>query len=519
MARPRALLPRTAGPLLPLIAILSCLACGERPGPVRDAGADAGADSDSDVDIDIDVDADADADSGPGDADLDAEGDADQAVEPPSCRAPTGRPLRVFFVGNSFTLGGPIPDLVRSLAESAGWPAPEVAMSAYGGYTLERHRETASSVDGVRAGGWDAVVLQELSTRPTDAAGDPARFEADATWFHDEALAASPGARVALYETWARHPDHDIYPGTFADPAQMQAELRLHYYAAAEAYIPGHSALGPATDVVVAPAGDAWERHLAGPSPVRLHAEDDYHAGRAGQYLNALVIYSTVYGCRAAGLASLGLEPAVAAALQASADETTGEVGLPPADRLPPLAPGGSLRVDLGEVLTGAPGWNDLASASGELRGAVSSGGAETRCAVAVTDPFEGANALGLEDNELGLPASASVDVLWTGSFDGHEAALARPAEVTIRGLEPGRYDLELFASRAGDDEGRGRLTRFSVAGRWQDLEVSDNRSRTAVFEGVEPTGAGELAVSVAASPAGRSRFGYLGVLVLARRE
>ena len=86
--------------------------------------------------------------------------------------------------------------------------------------------------------------------------------------------------------------------------------------------------------VSVAPVGDAWEHHLASSrSPTRLHAADDYHAGATGQYLNALVLYSTIYGCRSDGLAAINVSGEEAANLQASSDAITQESGVNPAAR------------------------------------------------------------------------------------------------------------------------------------------------------------------------------------------
>ncbi len=487
-----------------------------------DVGTDGDFDSDGDFDGDGGFDADFDverADADGFDAEADTQGDADTDQGLPECRAPLDRPLRLFFIGNSFTLGGPIPDLVQQLATAAGWPPPHVEFSAYGGYSLERHRDTSTSVDGVDAGSWDFVVLQEYSTRPTDNMGDPAQFKDDATWFYDRARAASPDSTVLLYETWARHPDHEFYPGRFADAAEMQAQLRTHYNDAADRYIPEHSTTGMSTDVDVAPAGDVWEYHLgSGATPNRLHADDDYHAGTAGQYVNALVLYSTIYGCRAVGLSALSLSSTDAAHLQESADAITGEIGVPPIERIPTLRTGETIRIDFGEVLTSEHGWNVLSTANGSLGSLVTVENERRRVGVAVTDGFEGANESGLEANELGWPGSVSVDVLWTGSFAGHEAAYASPAELTIHGLEPGAIHwLELFASRAGDDSGAGRLTRYIVGSEWRDLEVASNTNQVAVFDELRSSADGDLVVRVEVSPAGASRFAYIGALILSR--
>ncbi|MCK5796049.1 MAG: hypothetical protein KAI47_02645, partial [Deltaproteobacteria bacterium] len=364
----------------------------------------------------------------------------------------TNRPLRLFFIGNSFTLGGPVPILVKELAANAGFPLPHVEYSAMGGYTLSKHRLLKASTDGVAKGAWDVVVLQEYSTKPTDAMGDPLGFKRDATWFYDKALAASSAAEVVLYETWARHPDHSVYPTHFKDPAEMQAQLRKHYNDAADHYVPAHATVSPKDAVKVAPAGDVWEKHLAEPKALRLHASDNYHAGPNGQYLNALVIFSTIYGCQTVGLAPLlSLSAKEALRLQASADTTTGQVGVPPGT-LPPvpsvLPVGSVLRIDLGPTTTSDPGWNNLTSSTGKLTGPITTSGMATSVTVTITDSFSGTNTSGRPDNTLGWPASVSSDTLWVGSFDGHAVALGKRGQVSIGALPAGTYTVSLFGSR-----------------------------------------------------------------------
>ncbi|MBW2528094.1 MAG: hypothetical protein JRI23_28190 [Deltaproteobacteria bacterium] len=431
---------------------------------------------------------------------------------------PTDRPLRLLFIGNSFTHQGPIPHLVRDMAAGIGWPSPEVDYSAPGGETLAGHRSIPETLDLVDAGGWDFVVLQDLSTRPTDDAGDPAAFKADATWFYDRIKSSSSDAQVVLYETWARHPDHGIYPGTFVDPAQMQAQLRLHYNDAADSYIPANATATVTTDVEVAPVGDAWEAHLAEASPLRLHGSDDYHAGPNGQYLNALVLYATIYGVVTTGVSDLSLPSQDAARLRATADATTGIAQQPPPFPAPPLAVGQTIRIDFGTIQTTAAGWNVLTDCTtGSAFDLRDSADTTTGVDVSVTDAFSGANEQGLAGNTLGYPTTVSTDVCWTGSFDGHAQALVETAAVTVDDLDDGQYEVQLFASRSGDDGGLGRLTRYSLGSDWIDVEIADNTGDTATFVDVQPDAAGRLVLDVAVSPAGSGRFGYLGALVLTK--
>lgn len=449
--------------------------------------------------------------------------DASDTTEPPP-PPPPPEPLRILFIGNSFTLGGPVPTIVDQLANDAGWPDPHVEMRAVGGETLEGHRGREATLAAIDEGDWDVVVLQEYSTRPTDALGNPARFKTDATWFHDRIKATSPGARVVLYETWARHPDHSYYPTRFADAAEMQAQLRFHYQDAATVAIPQGATQPVVPPVEVAPAGDAWERHLSQPDALRLHASDDYHAARTGQYLSALVLYATIYDRRVEGLTPWQLSGAEAALLQRDADATTGRTTPGgPSGQAPPLGlePGERILVDLGNEATQDAQWNVLSDPTGgQLINARTTAGGRSTVDLVVTRDFGGVNGVGLANNTLGYPASASRDSFFCGSFDDHAQGLQRPAAVTLRGLDPqGRYTVRAFASRAGSDGSLGRLTRYAIGDEVQDVDVADNAGRQAVFTGLAPSATGELVLDVAVSPAGGARFCYLGVVEVEREQ
>jgi chitodextrinase len=445
---------------------------------------------------------------------------------PPAAGGPhtvtAARPLHLLFIGNSFTNRGPIPNLVGSLAQSGGWPTPVVQMRAVDGYTLADYRTDATALGLIDRGGWDLVVLQDFSTRPTNASavgGDVAGFEADATWLYDRAKAASPLAKVVLFETWARAAGHPYYPTYYADPADMQAQLRRFYGEAAQLVIPTRSTAAVKTDVWVAPIGDAWERHLATASPLRLHDVDDYHAGPNGEYLTALVLYSAIYDCRSAGLRSLlGLSDADAARLQGDADLTTGA----------PACPRQTVRVDVGSQAPGwrttAPGWNNLDDATCDvvtpnaLASLVDQSGAQTPIAVDVTLPFGGANAIGPTSNTLGYPVTASADSCWVGSASGHAAGVSAPGELVLRHVPSGTYLVRLYGARvSAAGTNNDRLTRYTVAGSWLDLQASDNTGDVAEFAGVRADAAGSLPIRVEVSPAGTGQFGYLNALELIR--
>ena len=445
-------------------------------------------------------------------ATLDIERDVGDAGESDAGPTEPARepPASIFFVGNSFTSGGAIAARVRSLAAYAGYPPPRVESRARGGWSLGAHRDDDSE-EGAPARimeGWDAVVLQEYSTRPTDQIGPADTFKEDVTWFFDLAKTANADADVVLYETWARRSTHEFYPDTFDDPAQMQAELRFHYDDAAYRYIPANSGVTRAEDARVAPVGDAWEAQLESGEPPRLHADDDYHASPAGAYLNALVLYATLYGQRTEGLAPmLGLDEETAAALQASADRITGQTHRGPSIDVVPME--SEVRIDFGTLP--AEGWTSLGGDNTAFEVPTVEG---TPSSVRVTAfGFVGAHESGSSSNAFGFPADVSRDTLWVGSTEGHEAALQQQARVVVRGLPGGRYDLEFFASRLGDDGGAGRLARFSIGNVSRDLDAAGNADRVIRFEGISPDARGEIVVRIGVSPDGAARFAYVGAL------
>lgn len=489
---------------------LACLAGCDTPAAIDDAGTTPDATRDG-----------RDARATPTDAAIgDAVGPAPDASLTSVCDEPLpATPSRVLFVGNSFTFTASMPRTFERLVEASGFPVPEVGVRAIGGQSLEGHRADVG-IDGapsIVGEGWDVVVLQELSTRPTDAIGDPDRFKADATFFHDLALTAQPDAQVILYETFARRAGHSYYPATFTDPADMQAQLRFHHDDCAERYIPANSTVVMARPVIVARVGDAWERVLSAGEPPRLHGDDDYHPNENGAYLSALVFFGTIYGRRAEGLPAMGIDADVVEELQATADAITGAARAAPAIECPRgLAVGDALAIDFGP--DAVPGWATVDEVRETVGPLTTTAGELTDARVSVSG-FTGTQTGGSAVNGLGLPGDVSADSLWVGSFDGHAAALGLAARIEVQGLLPGEYALELFASRDGDDGGNGRLTRYAVSGRALDLEVTDNRDRAVSFDAITPNAGGTIAIDVSVSPDGAARFAYAGMLRVTRRR
>lgn len=201
-------------------------------------------------------------------------------------------PLRILFVGNSYTGVNNLPQIFGELAASAGAAVPEIKAATPGGKTLIEHLHLPATLKLIDEGNWDVVVLQGQSQEAALAEEFPnqrTNFLHGAAGLYDRIKTKSPQAQVVLYETWARHADFwkDPKPDQSIgeSPAQMQSRIRNWYQRAA----------AQKKDFIIAPVGDAWELNYKNPNALRLHRADHSHPQFNGSYLAALVIYASVY--------------------------------------------------------------------------------------------------------------------------------------------------------------------------------------------------------------------------------
>src|SRR4051794_9059453 len=87
------------------------------------------------------------------------------------------KPLRVLFVGNSYTFVNDVPALVRQLAAAAHEPLRlEAVVDCPAGATLASHWESGRAAALLQESHFDWIVLQEQSELPSFA---PAQLERD----------------------------------------------------------------------------------------------------------------------------------------------------------------------------------------------------------------------------------------------------------------------------------------------------------------------------------------------------
>ena len=196
------------------------------------------------------------------------------------------KPLRVLFVGNSYTSVNNLPGMIAALARAGKQRPLEATAHTPGGCTFEKHWTDGKATAKIAQGGWDFVVLQEQSQMPFI---DPARMADFAKKLHGEI--AKTGARTLLYQTWARR-----------NMPEKQDAISKAY-----------TDLATVLPARLAPVGEAWRKARADLPDLALHSPDGSHPTPAGTYLAACVFYATLYGQSPEGLTG---EPA-------KLDETT----------------------------------------------------------------------------------------------------------------------------------------------------------------------------------------------------
>jgi hypothetical protein len=186
------------------------------------------------------------------------------------------KPLRILFIGNSFTYVNMLPEMIRQMSLAAREPRPaQYRMIAPGGCTLEKHWNDGLAAHAIAEGGWDYVVLQEQSARPIS---DPAAMFRFARLFDQQVR--QTGAKTVFYITWACKPAPD-----------EQRQITASY-----------SAIAKELGALSCPVGPAWAGVLQKRPDLELYLGDGKHPSPAGTYIGACVFYGVLYGKSPVGL-------------------------------------------------------------------------------------------------------------------------------------------------------------------------------------------------------------------------
>jgi hypothetical protein len=184
--------------------------------------------------------------------------------------------FRILFIGNSYTSRNDMPEILAGVAAKSGISRPvETQVVAFGGASLAAHWNRGLAQELLAGQMWNAVVLQDQSTRPLHFHKSMQEY---GRRFAQAAQAA--GAKPFLYVTWARQ-----------DQPESQDTITSAY-----------QELADATGAVPVPVGPAWQQlHRARPQLVLYHA-DRSHPTLAGSYLSACVFCASIFGKKPKGI-------------------------------------------------------------------------------------------------------------------------------------------------------------------------------------------------------------------------
>ena len=233
----------------------------------------------------------------------------------PGCAtAPVGEPpMKVLFIGNSYTSVNDLPSLVEAFA-AAGGQKIETDQYLPGGYTFEQQSKDEKAIEKIRERKWDVVVLQEQSLFPILNRESMTKY---ARILHEEI--SKRGAKTVFYLTWARQDIPQMQDG--ADPATSPDYARAMFQLIGlskatnfEALCKQHKAglagglngayfdIANELKATVAPVGVAWKKALIDDPSLVLHQPDKSHPNPTGSYLAACVFYATLFDKSPVGL-------------------------------------------------------------------------------------------------------------------------------------------------------------------------------------------------------------------------
>jgi tetratricopeptide (TPR) repeat protein len=192
---------------------------------------------------------------------------------------------KILFIGNSYTYYNSLPELVKGMAQEK-FPNQviETQLVSQGGMTLKRHWEEEKSIQAIRSGHWDYVVLQEQSKLGMGVVIDDDFYFGQTDLFYEYARKFDEeikkvDAKTVFFMTWSR-----------SDNPEEQEILTYAY-----------SSIAKELDAILAPVGLAWDQ-LRTNTTFNLYVADGSHPSPMGSYLAASAIFSTLFEVSPLGL-------------------------------------------------------------------------------------------------------------------------------------------------------------------------------------------------------------------------
>ena len=187
----------------------------------------------------------------------------------------------ILFIGNSYT--GGIKSTVTELFKQQGSNA-KIEFINPGGKKLKDHINDVKTVNTIRTGDWDKIILQDQSQTPAIPNYNKIFHEATAE-FNKLFKSLKKQPKVYYYLTWGRRDGDKKNSKIFPDFETMQDLLTENYKKAAHA-----------NGATIVPVGLGFKEVFKKDKEMfeSLYARDGSHPSKAGAYLAACIFYGTI---------------------------------------------------------------------------------------------------------------------------------------------------------------------------------------------------------------------------------
>ena len=193
----------------------------------------------------------------------------------------------VLFLGNSYTYVNDMPQLLVDVATSVGDVVVK-DQNTPGGYTLEGHSINNISLDKIRQGAWDYVILQEQSQRPSLQESYVEEFVYPyAKRLNDTIVKYNACAETSFYMTWGREngdaSNCGIWPPVCTYEGMDDLLKERYLFMASE------------NNAIVSPVGAVWRYMRDNNLGIDLYSGDGSHPSLAGSYTAAIAFYTVLF--------------------------------------------------------------------------------------------------------------------------------------------------------------------------------------------------------------------------------
>lgn len=195
------------------------------------------------------------------------------------------QPMRVLFVGNSYTHYNNMPKILEQMAENKGVRV-EVTMDAKSNHTFEMHSKRKELYKTIRSSKWDYVILQGFSR---ELAQDQAVIDSLSLPFLKKLLDSiyinNSCTNVLLYQTWG-------YDGGYQEDS---LDIDWSYQTMSDRIHQGYLYVSQQLNLSIVPVGKVWETVKENHPQIQLYQTDKQHPSLAGSFLAASCFYAALF--------------------------------------------------------------------------------------------------------------------------------------------------------------------------------------------------------------------------------